>query len=417
MENTNLHPEELIILGNGFDLACELKSSYKDFFNQHLNSTHSKLLTEVYTAYMEIHKNTLTTIEEESRHNYSSNDRYEIARLDDKENLYLNAMEKYNGDVFGYFKVEKELKSISFFDVFFFITSLKNENYNPNWSDVETAIQSILIDEDIQENNLSKQNLPITIKNLSENSNKNIKIKDKDIFFLIDVLEELQQKLNSENIEKIILSSLIQFEDNFKNYLTSTIKHHTDYFIYAEELFKKITKSKKVNILSFNYTNPFKVAKLKNEVLFLNMENVHGSLDKNIIFGIDETSIAANDKVYRFSKTYRIMNNLTDSAKNDSPLLDKNIKKIKFYGHSLSEMDYSYFQSIFDFYDLYGSNIQLIFYYSIYDDAATEEIKENYLQAITKMIHKYGDTMNNKDHGRNLQHKLLLEKRIHLVCI
>lgn len=25
-------PEELIILGNGFDLACGLKSSYTDFF-------------------------------------------------------------------------------------------------------------------------------------------------------------------------------------------------------------------------------------------------------------------------------------------------------------------------------------------------------------------------------------------------
>ncbi|SPN75231.1 hypothetical protein BTEBP_20030 [Brochothrix thermosphacta] len=26
------------------------------------------------------------------------------------------------------------------------------------------------------------------------------------------------------------------------------------------------------------------------------------------------------------------------------------------------------------------------------------------------MVHKYVDTLNNKDHGRNLQHKLFLEK-------
>lgn len=29
-------PEELIILGNGFDLACGLKSSYKNFFKYRL---------------------------------------------------------------------------------------------------------------------------------------------------------------------------------------------------------------------------------------------------------------------------------------------------------------------------------------------------------------------------------------------
>lgn len=34
--------------------------------------------------------------------------------------------------------------------------------------------------------------------------------------------------------------------------------------------------------------------------------------------------------------------------------------EIKFYGHSLSEADYSYFQSIFDFYNLYDNyNVSL----------------------------------------------------------
>ena len=42
----------------------------------------------------------------------------------------------------------------------------------------------------------------------------------------------------------------------------------------------------------------------------------------------------------------------------DNPL------EIKFYGHSLREADYSYFQSIFDSYNLYeNSKVSLMFYF------------------------------------------------------
>ena len=35
MTESALGPKQLIVLGNGFDLECGLKSSYKDFFEQH----------------------------------------------------------------------------------------------------------------------------------------------------------------------------------------------------------------------------------------------------------------------------------------------------------------------------------------------------------------------------------------------
>jgi len=34
---------------------------------------------------------------------------------------------------------------------------------------------------------------------------------------------------------------------------------------------------------------------------------------------------------------------------------------INFFGHSLSKADYSYFQAIFDLYNIYSSEINLIF--------------------------------------------------------
>ena len=50
MEN-NESIKQLLIIGNGFDLACGLKSSYKDFFDNYLksiSSTDSKMYWEKY---------------------------------------------------------------------------------------------------------------------------------------------------------------------------------------------------------------------------------------------------------------------------------------------------------------------------------------------------------------------------------
>lgn len=33
-------------------------------------------------------------------------------------------------------------------------------------------------------------------------------------------------------------------------------------------------------------------------------------------------------------------------------------------------------------------------------------------QKVTRLMSQYGETMSNKDHGRNLMHKLLLEGRL-----
>lgn len=98
---------------------------------------------------------------------------------------------------------------------------------------------------------------------------------------------------------------------------------------------------------------------------------------------------------------------------------------IKFYGHSLSEADYSYFQSIFDGINLYEGNTRLIFFYRprrdntavegarIPDNDAANEMKDK----VTKLLLTYGNTLTNKDHGKNLIHKLILEGRLNVLPI
>lgn len=180
----------------------------------------------------------------------------------------------------------------------------------------------------------------------------------------------------------------------------------------GKELSDAFPHLKYTYILSFNYTALFDLLEVESPCLY---SNVHGKLcnhsctkdcnDSNVIFGIDDNLIQAENSysgLRIFSKTYRKM---FDTSHPTSILPPNNVPlTIIFYGHSLSEADYSYFQSIFDYYDLYSnSKVNLIFYYS-----------EGHEQtdAVYKLINSYGKTLSNKDQGKNLTHKLLLENRL-----
>ena len=182
-------------------------------------------------------------------------------------------------------------------------------------------------------------------------------------------------------------------------------------------LSKEFANLHSVNILSFNYTALFDILGVQSPCLY---NNVHGKLcmnkcaencsTSNIIFGIDDTIVQSQDEnfeIHKFSKTYRKM--LYANAETRVLPTKDNLLEIKFYGHSLSEADYSYFQSIFDYYNLYeNSKVSLIFYYS----KGFEQTDKIY-----RLINTYGKTLSNKNQGKNLTHKLLLENRLKIVEI
>jgi hypothetical protein len=86
------------------------------------------------------------------------------------------------------------------------------------------------------------------------------------------------------------------------------------------------------------------------------------------------------------------------------------IEAVKFFGHSLGEMDYSYFRSVFDSVDLYKAKMRLVFYYSIFNDKRAEEIRRSQFLLVTKLIDDYQALDGQR--GRNLMHKLMLEGRL-----
>ena len=68
-------------------------------------------------------------------------------------------------------------------------------------------------------------------------------------------------------------------------------------------------------------------------------------------------------------------NDMAFGDKIDS-IFTKDMDVIKFYGHSLARADYSYFQYIFDMYDLYNSNIKLIFTIQKFEGRTVEEVRQ-----------------------------------------
>lgn len=179
-----------------------------------------------------------------------------------------------------------------------------------------------------------------------------------------------------------------------------------------------------VRILDFNYTNPFMWTKTPGSRQVLT--NIHGYTgDENVIFGIDGNDVDTDDPYYqqtvKFTKTYRLMALRKDgyepfvhSQINGQPSTETGV--IKFFGHSLGTADYSYFQAIFDEVGLYESRTHLIFYYNEKrSEDKTGDAEEEMYEKVNRLITTYGQTLDNKDHGRNLLHKLLLEGRLNVV--
>lgn len=380
--------EQLLIIGNGFDLACGLKSRYSDFFDSIPEEKyrdnfwyyildclrHRKLLESENWADIELQIfNQLKNIEILYKDNF-------IHRLDKESDSdyigYINNYLKQRRDNMIKDSVTPESLEITY------------------WGLVETKKQGT--------------NIPKTL--------------EQALSFLFDHLETLEQNFCvflSEQIKKekyTMFSKTIsqnEFESENNNYFTCSIKllnhilkaYHPNKYKMSDSPDKQIETFNfygSNDILSFNYTLP---------VQSFNWYNIHGRLSSNnIIFGINYDSLISHftNPPIQFSKSYRILENGFFSNIH----LSKNINNILFYGHGLGEADYPYFQSIFDSIDLYHGNTRLIFFWDAYDKGKKLELHKQMLNKVVNLIEKYGQTFSNKDHGRNLLTKLKVENRI-----
>ena len=400
---------QLLILGNGFDVHCGLKSSYKDFFrNAILDATGESFGLYQLRAgvkgfwegvFLEYYK-----VNHEYEYNWCKieeiikdilwliyyGEETESASL--KNGLWLEALSYIND---GRDVIDDKIYQDRPILRYVFVCIVKFfERLKFTWGTGKEKLH-LLSNQLLQELKGLEKRFCKYLKNQIANSN----VATLNVNYIINAVNLLARLTGFAHYKFDKLDDIITVEE--KKYLIDVFENLSETYI-----------------LSFNYTAIFDFLEVNKPCVY---NNVHGKLCANhcakdcktssVIFGIDDNVIQSqsnNSELRLFSKTYRKM------FINEDPIIllppkDNKQLRIKFYGHSLSEADYSYFQSIFDYYDLYGNtNVSLIFYYS-----------KGYEQqdAIYSLISEYGRSFTNKEQGKNLIHKLLLENRLQIIEI
>ncbi|WP_353891829.1 AbiH family protein [Lactococcus lactis subsp. lactis] len=398
--NENQSLKQLIVLGNGFDLACGLKSTYSDFFDYIYGQ---KIVndTSPNNFWYEIFKN----YKQNSIENWADIEEQILVQLKNIASLYNNGL-----------LIEGKGNSET--------SSLLHKGYNINNNHYLTAESLLLncykVKSEKESQNILKNQLSILEKDFKE--------------YLISITTD---SFYSEIYYKYYMKSKVL--NLYIQLCNSSESHNSGFILKLKELTKNSRNSSKEIlderiseiyqeknsdenlILTFNYT---KIRDLEN------VRNIHGDLEKgNIIFGIDYDKLNKNFEInegnsnnnrtgndeykfknapIEFSKSYRVLENGLTSTFD----ISSDIDIIKIYGHGLGKADYSYYQSIFDSVDLYHGKTKVMFFWSDYKDKEKEQIHKDFVKGVTNLIEEYGTTFSNKDHGRNLFTKLLLENRL-----
>lgn len=388
---------QILVLGNGFDLASGLPTSYNEFFDWRFNKIKEQYedignLMDRYRDIINLPVIKITCI------GNVKNNPLELVQIETKEGkkTYLSI----HNELRNIMQTMKE-KEINYFDLYFVL----NKKEKANWNDIEREIYTIV-------KKVSRCNTGTSEEELNKIIQGGIKITINNLFLLM-FMEPC--KINSNlNTYEVLMTELKKFEMEFQKYISEInskiIKNSAFKSTYIDNCKKLIKFETNTYIINFNYTSIEKVLE-KQQVTFKEI-NVHGRFDQVTIFGIDQSVCNVDTDEYIFSKTYRKIAENTNSIMlpdKKEPRIEK--QELVFYGHSFAKADYSYFQSLFDLYDIYNQTF-LTFKYSIYDEDKTYEIKQDTFHKVTKLLIDYGSTMSNKDHGKNLLHKILLEGRL-----
>ena len=358
--------KDIVVIGNGFDLQANMSTRFEDFVNS-----------------------------------------FQINQIgyDNSNNFIVNVLRNLSP------KTNQFNNSDKWLNFFGFSSDLERKN----WMDVEQLLNNILYNKKVfsSVNSVFEGYTNYLISNDASMPNT----------VLAHFAAQFKGQCKRGNILTFLKKEISVFEDLLSEYLN---KHEGSYrgqfYRYKEVILKKLTLySSSYVVLNFNYT----------ECPSIETINIHGSLQgsnkTNIIIGVDPTNnigykelsnMNSNDFFTTFkngkeffTKAYRRMLLTGRDGKQFSYLPKENeCERIIFYGHSLGEQDYSYFQSLFDKYDLYGSNLKLVFYYST--NYLNHNEPKTTIQRVYSLINEYGLTLDNKDHGLNLLNKIMLEGRL-----
>lgn len=416
-------PNVLLVIGNGFDCQCELKSTYYDFLieiirNNEKNKAEDEKILSEYLDYIEYCSSKFEI-------NNLSQIYFRNSQIEELNIWYL---------IFLYKKLLME-KDWNFIESQIF-QEITEDNDDLNiFSKVSFGILTrYLFDNSLDSNvklvfsNLDYNLLPNIYnvlaynlyKKINNKKHNNIDIVYKNLISELDVWKEINEKkiLDIENddnsnekirinileekklincVVEVLLEELKEVECDFIMYLKNEIKTQNNYLDNAKNLAKYILKFNEnvnCNIILFNYTNPWEEdVNFRDTSINVNLvKNIHGNLENNsIIFGVDDNKIDASSEGYRFTKVSRIMG-MNAAGKVESvpikSILTPSIEKVIFYGHSLSDADYGYFRMIFDEY-VKKENVCFEFCYTVFEGTTEKNEIIKLREGISRLFGRY----------------------------
>ncbi|MDF7639287.1 AbiH family protein [Lactobacillus sp. ESL0791] len=447
--------KQVLIIGNGFDLACGLKSSYSDFFDWRFKGLFKVMTGESEFVWL---KRKVLQFKKANEDNWLEFFEDEFLFLIEQKVDSLEKMNQLNESV----DIQKKLldwfsfQKITIWDCLFLLARFYiADDQLVQWTDIENIIYnivSIALVTDFK-SNLKYSKKEKTISHIDKYFNEDDalnalrapSIKSKDTFIQYVKLMVVAPSKSKEDIANALLNSLYEFEDIFAEFIKSCVDDKKigiyNYKECAKDLVAAILKTGSddtippnlsVDVLSFNYTLCYFKNKYKNNFKMNSWRNIHGVAQyKEInklkapfdkvsapIFGIDNHDIL-NDKIdndlrIMFTKAYRLIDNDVNSINNDAGYGYNKTDVITVYGHSLGKADYSYFETIFDENNLYDSNTKLQVYYHAKRDENNIESKHNCINAVVNLLNNYGQSLGDA-HGENIVNKMILENRLEVL--
>lgn len=346
-----------LVIGNGFDLHCGLKSKYSDYFLY-------------YKAKYEYIKKWIISFGSEIIANrFIGKPFYEL------------------GGTFERFD------EVNVWDIIFEILS-DEENFDFRWCDIETAMIDCLTDSVIDKIIIPHQKVNLLdVYNTIQDPNTDIGGVTSNFLALVTFVfrkREFKSFADETDYYEFLLNELRKFEINFGKYIKRQhdyfdhfINHHnSDYDYKANETIKHLCNTDNlVSIDSFNY------GAFSDDKLDALLRNINGNLNMPI-FGIDTTRFNSSDTRSIFSKTNRRME--LDMLV-DSTYEQKEFDNVVVFGHSLSRNDYSYFYPLLDKLNMtdFSANNKIVFAFSIFDEKRSYAIKAEHRKAINQLFTSY----------------------------
>lgn len=459
----NMLPKSLLVIGNGFDLSCGLPSNYEKFlktilsektnFEETLVFDTIKLGLEEYLTKVNFYHDMKLKVE------HTIDTKYQIIQeLNVWYIIFLYKNMIHNSE---WYLVENQISDELLEDknslkivekigdtLLSIYTEQRNGTYRtPVYcaKKIEDFKTSDLINEIYQFIAYSLLNRNLNQLNLYETQKLYKELREK-----VEILNEEYVEISNSNqvygeskkemfekkivsvlfplVAQTLLAELNELELDFKKYLNRSIKSSNGkYEKNADSYIRNILNSvyydrnhseadEKFNILSFNYTTPWKTS--GDPELFKNLFesiNIHGELsnDNGMIFGIDDKKLLPTQDEYIFAKISRTLDlNTKDNSRiTFDKLLSSNIENVIFYGHSLSIADYGYFRMIFEKY-LERENVIFYFVFRVYPGTTKEKERKKLIKSISEL---FGEYSIDKENNTDIFKKLIQNQRIRII--